>query len=132
MKKALIGIISFIAGGLSTFTFTFDIVSKEKDKVQATLEDSRYRMVGFNKEYNKVYNNLVYMSLYGSKEEAELSTIVLTIYQNMMPKLLEVNKSLKLDCKQYKNGSPSMIEDEFGHKKPVEALPEEILIEEDN
>ena len=56
------------------------------------------------------------------------ATAALKVLEALTPKLIKLNKSLKLDCTEYKNGAPVSIEDENGSRKPVEVLPEEIRI----
>lgn len=95
-------------------------------KTQKVLDDSRFSMVEFNKKYNKLYNQIGY---YAIAENNEAAMVGFQVLQELGPELFDLNRSLKLDCKEYQeNGKPLMGRDENGVESPVEKLPEEIRI----
>lgn len=95
-------------------------------KSQKVLDNSRYSMIEFNKEYNRLYNQIGY---YAIAENNESAIVCFQVLQELGPELFDLNRSLKLDCKEYQeNGKPMMSRDENGVESPVEKLPEEIRI----
>lgn len=116
-------ILGFILGGIVVGA----LVSKESE-TKRTLDFSRSKMIELNKEYNELFNKLAYYSM---AENNSYATAAAQTLQQLTPGLIELNKALKLDCKEYQeNGEPLMVQDEKGSMNPLEKLPEEIRIVE--
>lgn len=125
-EKAIISIVFFLIGLCVGGIAECASMSKRiKNNEQVIIDNGRTAMIEFNKEYNKVYNNLGYLAIGQGNEYA---IVTMQVLQKLTSELIKLNKSLKLDCKIYRNGAPSLIEDENGNTNPLEKLPEEIRI----
>ncbi len=117
----LLGIIIGVSIGL----FLSSKATNDNEDAQVILDNSRLYMIEFNKEYNKLYNDLGILVI---GEDNDYARLTIHVLQKLTPDLIKINKSLKLDCKKYQDGNPLMIEDKYGNKNPLEILPEEIRI----
>lgn len=127
MKQIILHSIAFFIIGVCVGGIIISAVdaNKVKNNEQAIIDNGRMSMIEFNKEYNKLYNDLGYLAIGKNNDFAKVTMNVLL---KLTPKLIEVNKSLKLDCTEYQNGAPVSIQDENGRSTPLEKLPEEIKI----
>lgn len=127
MKQKILHSIAFFIIGVCVGGIIISAVdaNKVKNNEQAIIDNGRMSMIEFNKEYNKLYNDLGYLAI---GENNDFAKVTMNVLLKLTPKLIEVNKSLKLDCTDYKNGAPVSIQDENGRSTPLEKLPEEIKI----
>ena len=127
MKQKILHSIAFFIIGVCVGGIIISAVdaNKVKNNEQAIIDNGRMSMIEFNKEYNKLYNDLGYLAI---GENNDFAKVTMNVVLKLTPKLIEVNKSLKLDCKDYQNGAPVSIQDENGRSTPLEKLPEEIKI----
>lgn len=128
MKQKILHSIAFFIIGVCVGGIIISAVdaNKVKNNEQAIIDNGRMSMIEFNKEYNKLYNNLGYLAI---GENNDFAKVTMNVLLKLTPKLIEVNKSLKLDCTDYQNGAPVSIQDENGRSTPLEKLPEEIKIQ---
>ena len=117
-------IIGIVLGGGIVFMLNTSAI-KERERAKSVINQSRASIIELNKKYNEVYNNLGILS-YELNNNYAKSTMQLL--QQFTQPLIDVNKSLGLDCKKYQDGSPIMMQDINGKKTPVEIIPEEIRI----
>lgn len=90
------------------------------------IDNARIEVINLNKKYNRRYQ-LVYLEYFKWNKAYESAAICL---QELLTEIIAVNKSLKIDCKQYNaNGEPSMVEDADGSRSPIEGLPDELRID---
>lgn len=118
MKKIYVGVLGFIAGCLLTGIIMKLSMGKESDEA---LTEAREAAVLLNVEHNKMYQTVAVQAMSG-KKEFELAAYCL---QNLTMPTMKIDKALKLDCRQYENGKPVMIEGEA-----LEILPEVIKLME--
>ncbi len=98
--------------------------SNEDEKM---IKNSRLAVLELNKKYNQLYQVVMEGYLSGNKE-FEAAGICL---QSLTMEIINVNKALHIDCKQYgKNGNPQMIEDKNGKLSPIEIIPDELKIDD--
>lgn len=98
----------------------------EPSKEQRTIDNARVEVIKLNQKYNKLYQTVMSEYVRGNSN-FESAAICL---QELTKEIIDVNKALKIDCKQYnENGKPSMIQGEDG-LSPVESIPNELKIEE--
>lgn len=127
MKQKILHSIAFFIIGVCVGGIIISAVdaNKVKNNEQAIIDNGRMSMIEFNKEYNKLYNDLGYLAI---GENNDFAKVTMNVLLKLTPKLIEVNKSLKLDCTDYQNGAPVSIQDKNGRSTPLEKLPEEIKI----
>lgn len=127
MKQKILNAIAFFIIGVCLGGVIVSVIDADKVKQneQAIIDSSRYSMIELNKFVNELGQNLFVSSFVDNNGSA---TAALKVLEALTPKLIRLNKSLKLNCTEYKNGAPVSIEDENGNRKPVEILPEEIRI----
>lgn len=118
-------LIGICIGGVAECVRMSSNAEKEKQTLVEIIENSRTTIIELNTEYNKMFNNLGVLALRDNNDYARAAAQVL---QQLFPKLISLNKSLKLDCTEYKNGAPVSIQDENGKTTPLEKLPEEIRL----
>lgn len=118
MKKIHVGVLCFIAGCLLSGIITKLSLEKENDE---TLTEAREAAVQLNVIHNKMYQTVAVQAMSG-KKEFELTAYCL---QNLTKPTIKMDKALKLDCRQYENGKPVIIEGE-----ELEILPEIVKIME--
>ena len=122
LKNVGLLILGFVIGGV---VGGFLIQGKCDDN-QKVLDYSRNKMVEFNKGYNEMVNSVIY---YAIEKNDGYATVAAQTLQQLTPGLIELNKALKLDCKEYQeNGEPLMVKDKNGVENPLEKLPEEVRI----
>ena len=125
MKKNVIKYVGLLILG---FVLGVVVAGLLTQKTQKVLDNSRYAMIEFNKEYNRLYNQIGYYAIAENNENAK---VIFGVLQELGPELFDLNRSLKLDCKEYQeNGKPLMSRDNNGVESPVEKLPEEVRIAE--
>lgn len=125
MKKNVIKYVGLLILG---FVLGVVVAGLLTQKTQKVLDNSRYAMIEFNKEYNRLYNQIGYYAIAENNENAK---VIFGVLQELGPELFDLNRSLKLDCKEYQeNGKPLMSRDDNGVESPVEKLPEEVRIAE--
>ena len=124
MKQKILNAIAFFIIGACVGGITVSAIdaNKVKHNEQAIIDSSRGSIIELNKFVNGLGQKLFVSSFVDNNVSA---TAALKVLEALTP---ELNKSLKLDCTEYKNGAPVSIEDENGSRKPVEVLPEEIRI----
>ena len=122
LKNVGLLILGFVMGGA-----VVGAMMQSKDvETQKVLDFSRSKMVEFNKGYNEMVNSVVY---YAIEKNDGYATVAAQTLQHLTPELIELNKALRLDCKEYQeNGKPLMVKDENGVENPLEKLPEEVRI----
>lgn len=127
MKQKILNAIAFFTIGACVGGVTASAIeaNKVKNNEQAIINNSRTSVIELNTEYNKMFNNLGVLALRDNNDYARAAAQVL---QQLFPKLISLNKSLKLDCTEYKNGAPVSIQDENGKTTPLEKLPEKIRL----
>lgn len=118
-------LIGICIGGVAECARMSSKAEKDKQTMQAIIDNGRNTIIEFNKEYNKLYNDLGYLAI---GENNDFAKVTMNVLLKLTPKLIEINKSLKLDCTNYQNGAPVSIQDENGRSTPLEKLPEEIRI----
>lgn len=116
MKKIYVGVLGFIAGCLLTGIIMKLSMENESDEA---LAEAREAAVKLNVEHNKIYQAVMTQAMSG-KTECKLAAYCL---QNLTMPTLKMDKALKLDCRQYENGKPVMIEGEA-----LEILPEVVKV----
>lgn len=122
-KNILISLCSFCIGALVGF-FIF-IANVAHDKI--ILDNSRKAIITLNKKYNLIYDNLTNMAFTDGDRNAYYAVSILQA--GLFKEILNVNKSLKLDCIKYReNGTPVILEEKDGKKGQLQVLPEEIKI----
>ena len=114
---------AFIGGAL--MTAINDNNEQKKNEMQTLIDESRYSTIEFNKEFNHFYSKLGLLSF---GQNNSYATIAVQILQALSPKLIQLNKSLKLDCTLYDDGAPLTIQDSLGIVRPMETIPEEIRL----
>lgn len=125
-QKILNAIVFFIIGAcVGGITVSAIDANKVKHNEQAIIDSSRGSIIELNKFVNGLGQKLFVSSFVDNNVSA---TAALKVLEALTPDLIKLNKSLKLDYTEYKNGAPVSIEDENGSRKPVEVLPEEIRI----
>ena len=125
MKKNVIKYVGLLILG---FVLGVVVAGLLTQKTQKVLDNSRYAMIEFNKEYNRLYNQIGYYAIAENNENAK---VIFGVLQELGPELFDLNRSLKLDCKEYQeNGKTLMSRDDNGVESPVEKLPEEVRIAE--
>lgn len=131
MKKDIIIITFFLIGAVlgGVVVHIIDTNKNEiaiKDK-QVVLDSSRVSIIELNKTYNYLFENLGRAAF--GQQNNEPAIVAFQVLQRLTPELMELNKSLKLDCKRYReDGTPVMVKDKNGLESPLETLPEEIKI----
>jgi hypothetical protein len=127
MKQKILHSIAFFIIGVCVGGIIISAVdaNKVKNNEQAIIDNGRMSMIEFNKEYNKLYNDLGYLAI---GENNDYAKVTMNVLLKLTPKLIAINKSLKLDCTDYQNGAPVSIQDENGKSTLLEKLPEEIKI----
>lgn len=127
MKQKILHSIAFFIIGVCVGGIIISTVdaNKVKNNEQAIIDNGRMSMIEFNKEYNKLYNDLGYLAI---GENNDFAKVTMNVLLKLTPKLIEVNKSLKLDCTDYQNWAPVSIQGENGRSTPLEKLPEQIKI----
>lgn len=127
MKQKILNAIAFFIIGAYVGGITVSAIdaNKVKHNEQAIIDSSRGSIIELNKFVNGLGQKLFVSSFVDNNVSA---TAALKVLEALTPELIKLNKSLKLDCTEYKNGAPVSIEDENGSRKPVEVLPEEIRI----
>lgn len=97
----------------------------EINEIQSTLDKGRNTMIEFNKNYNAITQELFILSFVDNNQAASFA---LNVLNPMGQKIIELNKSFGIDCKQYnEDGSVLMIESEHG-RSPLETIPKELRI----
>lgn len=126
-KLLVIAIVVLLIGIFIGFLVRSTTDAKEiKNEEQAIIDSSRIYLIELNKEHNHLFNIVGSQAMFQKNMDAMLAFEVL---QRLAPKLFQLNRSLKLDCKEYNDdGTPQMIRDKDGNESPCEALPEEIKI----
>lgn len=116
-----------IGGGIVNILYSTRITEKEKEikKLEWTLSKARESIIIANTEYNSLFNQIGIIAIKENNQYASVAAITL---QKIMPLLLDVNKNLNIDCKEYNNGEPIMTQDQYGFESPCEVLPEELRI----
>ena len=99
-----------------------DIQEDEIMEIQSVLDEGRDAMIKTNIYVNEFAKKLFISSFVDGNTNAAVASKTL---EALFPELLKLNKSLKLDCTEYKNGAPVSTKDEYGNSNPVETLPEE-------
>ena len=127
MKQSIIiSIVSLFFGIIIGVGFTAAVdTNRLNEKEERLLNEGRNSIIELNKEMNRIGEKLFIIAYSEDNPYAKYSLKVLEL---LTPKVMNVNKSLGLECQEYKNGAPVTIEDENGIKKPVETLPEVIRI----
>lgn len=127
MKQKILNAIAFFIIGACVGGITVSAIdaNKVKHNEQAIIDSSRGSIIELNKFVNGLGQKLFVSSFVDNNVS---TTAALKVLEALTPELIKLNKSLKLDCTEYKNGAPVSIEDENGSRKPVEVLPEEIRI----
>lgn len=122
LKNVGLLILGFVIGGV-VGGFLIQGKGAENQKV---LDHGRSKMVEFNKVYNEMVNSVIY---YAIEKNDGYATVAAQTLQQLTPGIIEINKALKLDCKEYQeNGEPLMVKDKNGVENPLEKLPEEVRI----
>lgn len=123
MKRSILKNVGLLILGIILGVVIAGVLMQKNQKV---LDNSRNSMIEFNKKYNRLYNQIGY---YAIGENNESAIVGFQVLQQLGPELFDLNRSLKLDCKEYQeNGKPLMSRDENGVESPVEKLPEEIHV----
>ena len=128
-QKVLLSVAFFLIGicigGVAECVRMSSKAKKDEQAMQAIIDNGRNTIIEFNKEYNKLYNDLDYLAI---GENNDYAKVAMNVLLKLPPKLIAINKSLKLDCTDYQNGAPVSIQDENGKSTLLEKLPEEIKI----
>lgn len=128
MKQRIIFIIIGLVLGFAFGYYVKPSKSSEMEDAKRTLDNAREASVKLNIQFNHLYDQLGLIALENGNKYAIASFQTL---QKLTPNIMQISKSLRMDCKQYDdNGKPIMVEnDKTGQTTPIEALPEEIRIE---
>lgn len=97
-----------------------------QDVRQETIDNTRMEVIKLNQKYNMLYQAVMSQYMQGNRNY-ESAAICL---QELAQEIIDVNKALKIDCKQYnENGEPTLIQGEDG-LSPAEGIPNVLRIEE--
>ncbi len=112
----------FALGALSKNSSTDSSNTSE----EIILANARESAIALNRKYNDLYNRVAYGAIQGDETCKLLAGI---LQQFFLRDMLNVSKSLNLDCRMYhENGKPMKIVDKDGTEHYSEILPEEIRL----
>lgn len=130
-NKLLLPVILFLVGGCIGAIITFTIVSNKLENNQAMLDHSRDAVIALNKKYNETFQLVMrecLKMLDNQYDPSSFRKLVIQFPQELQDfflPILEVNRSLQLDCVSYsEDGKPKMCIGEDGQKHVIERLPE--------
>ena len=128
-EKILFPIVSLFigacVGGAVVYAIDSNKIKEKEDEImeiQSVLDEGRDAMIKTNIYVNEFAKKLFIGSFVDGNTNAAVASKTL---EALFPELLKLNKSLKRDCTEYKNGAPVSTTDEYGNSNPVETLPEE-------
>lgn len=101
------------------------LVGCQEQKDEQMLNDAREKCIELNQRFNDLNMTAMVGYLNGNTDWR----LVGNTLQAMTTQIIDINKSLGIDCTKYdEEGNPILVEHENGEKYPLEIIPNELQL----
>lgn len=130
MKKIIIfALLGFIAGIPVGCVIKLNTQSLESQYNARIIEEARKATFQLDLDYNRLYDIVAKRQLFNS-ENANLYEAAQSCLRSLNGYIINVNKSLKIDCRSYSDNVPVTIVFDSGEKEYLEKVPDVMRIVE--